>query len=65
MRFTDGMIVGLDTLSKAGQSILTHTGDFHQASYREGEVGCKDVCTSRTMPGTVSFRKNVQCALGY
>ena len=65
MRFTDGDIYRSGRSFKAGQFILTHTGGFRQASYREGEVGCKDVCTSRTMPGTVSFRKNVQCVLDY
>jgi hypothetical protein len=45
--------------------MLTHTGGLRQASYRDDEVGYKDVYTSRTMPGTISYRKNVPCVLGY
>ena len=65
MRFTGGIVCQFGTSFKEGQWILTHTGGFRRASYRESEVECKGVGTSRTMPGTISFRKNVQCVLGY
>jgi hypothetical protein len=65
MRFTGGTICRYGHSFRAEHFILTHTGGFRQASSRESDVGCKGVYTVRTMPGTISFHKNVQCALGY
>ena len=58
-------IVGLDTSFNERHSMLTHTDELRQASYRDDEVEYRGACTGHTMPGTISCRKNAQCVLGY